>query len=52
MYVVGKAVRELPDIKIRARCSGVFDMCIDSDTLIIPRYNEKKVLFYRLGYDQ
>ncbi|XP_067930359.1 uncharacterized protein [Watersipora subatra] len=28
--------------------SSVYDMCISGDTLILPRYDEKKVLYYQL----
>jgi len=29
--------------------SQVFDLHVYRDTLIVPRYNEKKVLFYQLN---
>ena len=49
--ITGELMREITDPDIRPE-SYVYDMCIDSDTLIIPRYDKKTVLYYRLNYDQ
>ncbi|XP_067929470.1 uncharacterized protein [Watersipora subatra] len=43
----GKHLGRLIDSEKR-RSSGVYDMCISGDTLIIPRYDEKKVLYSQL----
>ena len=45
-------MREMTDPDIRPKSSAVDDMCIDGDTLIIPRYDEKTVLYYKLNYEQ
>ncbi|XP_067930990.1 uncharacterized protein [Watersipora subatra] len=43
----GKHLGTLIDSEER-RSSNVYDMCISGDTLIIPRHDEKKVLYYQL----
>ena len=50
--IIGEVVREITDPDIRPKSSWISDMCIDGDTLIIPRRSEKTVLYYRLNYDQ
>ena len=50
--ITGEVVREITDPNIRPISSYVHDMCIDGDTLIIPIYNEKAVLFFRLNCDK
>ena len=50
--IIGEVVREITDPNIRPESSHVYDMCIDGDTLIIPRYDEKAVLFFRLNCDK
>ena len=50
--ITGEVMREIADPDIIPKSSRVCDMCIDGDTLIIPRYNAKTVLYYRLNYDQ
>ena len=45
-------MREITDPDIRPKSSWVYDMYIDGDDLIIPRYHEKAVLYYRLNYDE
>ena len=48
----GEVMREIKYSGTRPMASEVRDMCIDGDTLITPRYNEKNVLYYKLNYEQ
>ena len=50
--ITGEVMREITDPDIRPMSSRVYDLCIDGDTLIIPRYDANTVLYYRLNYDQ
>ena len=50
--ITGEVMREITDPDIRRKSSWVRDMCVDGDTLIIPRYDEKAVLYYKLDYEQ
>ena len=52
MMITGEVMREITDPDIRPISSYVFDMCIDNDILIIPRYDEKALLFFRLNCDK
>ena len=46
----GVLVKELSDPNIR-RDSLVLDICVIGDTVVIPRVQEKTVLYYKLKYD-
>ena len=48
--ITGEVIREITAPGIRPRKGSVFDMCIDGDTLIIPRCEEMTVLYYKLNY--
>ena len=43
MMITGEVMREITDPDSRRISSYVFDMCIDGDTMIIPRCSEKTV---------
>ena len=45
----GEVVRELTDPNRRIK-SSIRDVCLDGDTVIIPR-DEEGVLYYKLNYD-
>lgn len=47
--IIGEVIRELRDPKLRPG-SHVYDMCVDRDLLIIPRYQEKTILVYKMKY--
>lgn len=40
----------IADKTLRSQESWVLDMCIDGNILIVPRCNEKTILFYELGW--
>ena len=44
-------MKELRDPAKRPSWSPVFDMAVDGDTVIIPRYSENKALYYRLKFE-
>ena len=44
-------MKELRDPGRRLRYSYVYDMAVDGDTAIIPRYDESKILYYRLIFE-
>ena len=46
----GEFVKELTDPN-RQPNSYVYDICVDGDTVIIPRDKEGVVLYYKLKYD-
>ena len=46
----GELVKELTGAN-RPIESSVRDVCVDGDTVIIPRYEEGVVLYYQLNYD-
>ena len=50
--ITGELMSGITDPDIRPRKDNVYDMCIDGDTLIIPRCGDKTVLYYRLNFDQ
>ena len=47
----GELVRELTDPKRRIKSLVLPDVCLDGDTVIIPRKEERVVLYYQLNYD-
>ena len=51
IVLTGEVMGEITDPNIRPMSSWVYDMCIDGDTLIIPRSQEKTVLYFRLNYE-
>jgi len=40
----------LEDTTVRSYSSSVFDLHVNKDMLIVPRYDENKVLFYQLNW--
>lgn len=63
--ITGEVMREIADPDFRPQnyhhdfpygydreSSHVFDMGIDGDILIIPRFNKETVLYYKLNYEQ
>ena len=48
----GEVMREITDPNIRPLKDYVYDMCVDGDTLITLRFEEKTVLYYKLNYEQ
>lgn len=44
-------MKEIMDPAQRLRESQVYDMAVDGDTMIIPRYDENKILYYRLIFE-
>jgi len=47
-YIVGTQLSMLEDTTVRSD-SNVPDLNVYKDMLIVPRYDEKKVLFYQLN---
>jgi len=47
-YIVGRQLSMLEDTTVR-RDSDVLDLHVYKDMLIVPRSDEKKVLFYQLN---
>ena len=43
-------MKELRD-PVKRPWSAVYDMAVDGDTVIIPRYSENKALYYRLKFE-
>ena len=46
---IGKAVGTLSSERMFPEESNVFDMLVIGDTLIVPRYEEKLILYYKLS---
>jgi len=44
----GKLLTEISDAAVR-NDSYVFDLHVTKNTLIVPRYSDRKVLFYQIG---
>jgi len=49
VYIVGRQLSKLEDTTVRS-ISSVYDLHVYKDMLIVPRYSEKKVLFYELNW--
>jgi len=45
--VPGELLTEISDPAVRSE-SDVFDLHVTGNTLIVPRYDEQKVLFYQM----
>ena len=48
----GETLRQLTDPKVRSESSNTFGLYVEGDTLMIPRYREQSVLFYKLLHDK
>ena len=46
----GEVIKKLSDLN-RPTDSILYDLCIDGDTVIIPRIAEQAVLYYKLKFD-
>ena len=42
---------ELRDPVQRPQKSDVYDIAVDGDTVVIPRFDENKILYYRLKFE-
>ena len=49
--ITGEVMGEIIDPDFRQISSWVYDMCMDGDALIIPRCDQKTVLYFRLNYE-
>ena len=45
---VGEVVQKLSDPTQRPSAASIYDLYMTESTLIVPRWNEKSVLFYEL----
>ena len=50
IFILGEIIGELKDAIPRPQSAHVYDLCVEKDMLIVPRYQEKQALLYKIKY--
>ena len=51
MSFTGETLQQLTDPSVRPMSSNTFDLYVEGDTLMLPKFHEQSVLFYKLLHD-